>query len=60
MDEAGIIEGLGFNGLVLGSAKSKITVVKQAGSRNWTTIVEYISATGHSLPPLVIFRGTHL
>lgn len=57
MDEAGILEGQGTNGLVLGSSQKVAVRRKQPGSRAWTSFVECISATGRSLPPLVIFKG---
>jgi len=56
-DEAGIMEGLGENGLVVGTADHKALQKKQPGGRTWTSFIECISATGRFLPPLVIFRG---
>ncbi|KAM4060444.1 DDE superfamily endonuclease [Hirsutella rhossiliensis] len=60
MDETGILEGLGCNGLVLGSSEKKEAIKKRLGSRCWTTIVECVSATGQALTPLVIFKGQDL
>ena len=60
MDETGILEGLGCNGLVLGSSEKTATLKKRLGSRCWTTIVECVSATGQALMPLVIFKGQDL
>jgi hypothetical protein len=57
MDEAGIMEGLGENGLVVGSVERRTIIKKQPGSRAWISFIEYISATGTFLPPLVIFKG---
>lgn len=57
MDEVGIMEGLGDNGLVLGASEKNTTIRKQSGSRSWTTILECVSATGRALDPLVIFKG---
>ena len=57
MDECGVIEGQGNNGLVLGNAEKNIVLQKNPGSRIWTTIVECISADGRALTPLVIFKG---
>ena len=57
IDKAGIIEGQGENGLVLGGLNSRQIQKKQPGSRIWTSFLECISATGKSLPPLVIFKG---
>jgi hypothetical protein len=33
---------------------------KDDGRRNWTTIIECISATGRHLPPLVIWKGVNV
>ena len=57
-DKTGLLEGQGSNGLVLGSSDYNALIKKQPGTRkNWTTFVECISATGKSLPPLVIMKG---
>ena len=57
MDETGILEGRGSNGLVLGSSNRRSIVKKQPGTRCWTTIIECISETGQALSPLVIFES---
>jgi 4-hydroxybenzoate polyprenyltransferase len=57
MDEAGIMEGQGLNGLVVGSAQKRFIQKKQPGSRAWTSFIECISATGRALLLLVIFKG---
>ena len=57
MDEAGLLEGAGSNGLVLGGSEKRSVRKKQPGSRAWTSFIECISAQGHALPPLVIFKG---
>jgi 4-hydroxybenzoate polyprenyltransferase len=57
MDESGIMEGLGANGLVVGSSEKHSIQKKQPGSRAWTTFIECISASGKALQPLVIFKG---
>ncbi|CCF46547.1 transposase, partial [Colletotrichum higginsianum] len=57
MDETGIMEGRGSNGLVLGSAASRAIQKKQPGSRAWVSLIECISAAGSSLPPIVIYKG---
>ena len=57
MDESGIMEGFGANGLVVGSAKRRSIQKKQPGSRSWTSFIECISATSNALLPLVIFKG---
>jgi 4-hydroxybenzoate polyprenyltransferase len=57
MDESGIMEGQGSNGLVLGSKETRAIQRRDPGSRAWTSFIECISATGKRLPPLVIFKG---
>jgi hypothetical protein len=57
MDESGIMEGMGANGLVVGSSERRSIQKKQPGSRAWTSFIECISATGKALLPLVIFKG---
>jgi hypothetical protein len=57
MDEAGIMEGLGVNELVVGSSQKHGIQKKQPGSRAWTSFIECISALGVALDPLVIFKG---
>jgi 4-hydroxybenzoate polyprenyltransferase len=57
MDEAGIMEGLGVNGLVVGRRERKAILKKQPGTRAWTSFIECISAAGRYLSPLVIFKG---
>lgn len=60
MDEYGLMEGLGSNGLVVGSSEVRATQKKQPGSRNWTSFVECVSATGQFLPTTVIFKGEYV
>ncbi|KAK6209982.1 transposase [Colletotrichum tabaci] len=57
MDETGILEGQGSNGLVLGMSETKSVRKKQPGSRAWVSIIECISALGYVLNPLVIYKG---
>ncbi|KAI3532057.1 transposase [Colletotrichum abscissum] len=57
MDETGILEGQGANGLVLGMAETTSVRKKQPGSRAWVSIIECISALGRALRPLTIFKG---
>ncbi|OHW97453.1 transposase [Colletotrichum incanum] len=57
MDETGILEGQGSNGLVLGMAETTSVRKKQPGSRAWVSIIECISAIGHALNPLIIYKG---
>ncbi|KAL9561272.1 hypothetical protein ACKAV7_014627 [Fusarium commune] len=56
VDEVGMMEGIGLNGLFLGHKDKKSVLIRQPGSRSWITILECISATGKVLRPLVIFR----
>lgn len=57
MDEAGIMEGLGDNGLVIGHTNRRFVQRKQPGSRNWTSFIECVSAAGDNTTPLVIYKG---
>ncbi|KAH9231988.1 hypothetical protein K456DRAFT_1914359 [Colletotrichum gloeosporioides 23] len=57
MDETGILEGKGDNGLVLGRAATKSVRKKQPRSQAWVSIIECISAVGKALHPLVIYKG---
>lgn len=57
VDEVGMMEGIGLNGLFLGHKNKKSVIIRQPGSRSWITILECISATGKVLKPLVIFKG---
>lgn len=57
MDEAGIMEGMGDNGLVVGSIHKRFIQKKHPGSKAWTSFIECISAAGQNLYPLVIFKG---
>ena len=57
MDKAGIIEEQGENSLVIGSASKRFIQKKQPGGRVWTLFIESISAAGHYLRPLVIYKG---
>ena len=58
MDETGIMEGKGGNGLVLGRSDDDFVPLKVPGSCTWSSILETVNALGISLPPLVIFQGT--
>jgi hypothetical protein len=57
MDESGLMEGKGINGLVVGSTDKSFSIQKDNGLREWITFIESISATGRSTNPLVIFKG---
>ena len=57
MDETGILEGQGSNGLVLGSSRARNLLKKQPGSKAWITLIECVNATGSAVPPLVIYKG---
>jgi hypothetical protein len=32
----------------------------QPGNREWVTVIESVQATGHLLPPLIVFKGRML
>jgi hypothetical protein len=56
MDKAGIMEGIGDNGLVVKSAYKRFIQKKQSGSKAWTSFIECISALGRAFYSLVIFK----
>jgi DDE superfamily endonuclease len=61
MDETGLHIGITGNGRVLGSSATRRTFIKTPGaSREWVTTIEAISAAGHTIQPLVIFKGKSL
>ncbi|SCN90426.1 related to transposase [Fusarium fujikuroi] len=49
VDEVGMMEGIGMNGLFLGYQSKKSVLIRQPGSRAWITILECILATGKNL-----------
>src|SRR6266699_2669483 len=57
MDETGLMQGMGANSLILGITEKRKTFKKDPGRREWTTIIECISANGRHLQPLAIFKG---
>ena len=57
MDEAGIMEGMGDNGLVVESVYKRFIQKKTPGLRAWTSFIECISAVGKNTKPLVIYKG---
>jgi hypothetical protein len=57
MDKAGIMEGYGINGYVVGHANQRFVQRKQPGSRSWTSFLECISAAGAKTTSLVVYKG---
>ena len=57
MDEAGIMEGYGANGYIVGHAEQARVQGKQPSSRAWTSLIECVSAIGASTESLVIYKG---
>ena len=57
MDEYGLMEGQGTNGLVVGSSGIRAVQRKDPGSRAWTSFIECISALGVALLLAVILKG---
>lgn len=51
------MEGIGINGLVVGSSDQKKALKKHLDSRIWTTLLEYISTLRKATKLLVIFKG---
>ena len=59
MDETGVALGVCTNSQVLASSSKKKAYVKSPEDREWTSIIETVSATGKKLQCLVIFKGKH-
>ena len=57
MDEMGVMEGQGINGLCVGKAETNEAKSKFPENRVWITLIECVTAAGQSLPPLVIFKA---
>lgn len=57
MDELGVMEGMGTNGLCVGRRETRVAIAKSPENRIWITIIECVTAAGQSLPPLVIYEG---
>ncbi|EAQ88443.1 hypothetical protein CHGG_05062 [Chaetomium globosum CBS 148.51] len=51
MDELGVMEGMGTNGLCVGRQETRVAIAKSPENRIWITIIECITAAGQSLPP---------
>ena len=48
---------LGEGTVVIGPAQCRTLIRNDSANREWTTVVEAISAAGRVMPPLVIFKG---
>ena len=57
MDETGLGLGVCNNERVIGTSKTKRSYNSSPESREWVTVLETISATGHCTKPVVIFTG---
>jgi 4-hydroxybenzoate polyprenyltransferase len=57
MDETGIFQGVGINGLVIGQSEKRNTLKKSPHRRSWVTVTEAICADGTALIPFIIFKG---
>jgi hypothetical protein len=60
MDEHGLMLGSQGNGLVVGPANQQKATKSAILTREWVSILETISATGTSIPPATIFKGSAL
>ena len=49
IDETGLMQGIGANGLVFGMVEKRKTFKKDPGRYEWTTIIEYILAGSRHL-----------
>jgi 4-hydroxybenzoate polyprenyltransferase len=57
MDETGIFQGVGINGLVIGQSEKRKALKKTPLKRSWVTITEAICADCTALVPFIIFKG---
>ena len=59
-DETGFMMGIIFPGMVVttseGRTKAKLT---QPGNREWSTVIQGISATGWAIPPFIILAAQY-
>jgi hypothetical protein len=60
MDEKGFIIGLINSVKVIVPVKEAQAFVTQPNNRDWTLVIECISANGYSLPTFVIFEGQRI
>jgi len=61
MDKKGCMLGQAAERKVLGRVGRRNPHLKQDGNREMVTDIETVSATGHVLPPHIIYRGrSHL
>jgi hypothetical protein len=58
MDEHGTAMGRCTNSMVVAPASKKRTFAKAPSNRDWVIVIETVSATGTSIKPMVIFKGT--
>jgi len=57
MDKAGLIEGLGSNSYVIGSAERRSVTSKKLNSHTWISFIKCISTLRVSLNLVVIYKG---
>ena len=57
MDEVGVMEGMGTNGLCVERQGTRVAIAKSPENRIWITIIECITAAGQSLPPWLSMRA---
>ncbi|KAG0132722.1 DDE superfamily endonuclease-domain-containing protein [Tuber indicum] len=57
MDEHGIGLGVCSNTIVLGASGKRRTYIQSPENREWVSVIEAISASGHFIRPLVMFKG---
>ena len=43
--------------VITGSKRTSRPVSIQLGNREWVTVIESVSSSGWSLPPMIIFEG---
>ena len=60
MDETGFAEGETRPGKVIGSNKSRYSIVTSSDNTTWVTAAETINVEGKAITPAVILSGEHL
>ncbi|KAK5637617.1 hypothetical protein RRF57_013332 [Xylaria bambusicola] len=60
IDEMGMAQGVGADQFVITDATLRQTFKKAVEKGEWITVLECISAEGEALPPLLIWKGTHV
>ncbi|EAQ86387.1 hypothetical protein CHGG_07640 [Chaetomium globosum CBS 148.51] len=57
MDEVGVMEGMGTNGLCVGRQETRVAIAKSPENRIWITIIECITAAATTKRRLLVVDG---